>query len=270
MAKLHDQRQSDETHMNTTDDKESALVRASSTALARSGSRALAHRGLYDLEVAEQKSKAEDSNPEDQGPLEREYYVIQASTGWDAVEDSDVGWEPESHPDGTTWLRVPESLLGKIFGPFFTMSEAQQSAERKRRGQHNQAATLPLIASHLWTGHDDVAHGFPPGCSFCGESDPSQYGQPCPKRSSYTWYDVLGVSEIADQSQINDSYHRLSKEWDLKRLRYRDDIRFDGAGCDNSFSETQLKWFNAAHAVLGDPAKRRQYDAELERERRGI
>jgi DnaJ-class molecular chaperone len=80
------------------------------------------------------------------------------------------------------------------------------------------------------------------------------------------WYEVLGISERADQSQIEDAYRELTKTWDLKCLRYRDDIRFEWGG----YSETELKWFNAAHTVLGDPIKRQEYDAELERKRRGI
>lgn len=279
--------------MSAVDDKKTALVRASSTALAR--------RGLHDLEVAEQKTKGGTCCPEDQarllfcldhqcsheqcpnvphldfalvplkdvrpealqhsiqeGPLVGEYYVIQPDTGWEVVEDGEVGWEPEPRPDRTTWLKVPESLRGRVFGPFFTISEAQQFAEARRRGEHNQVVTLPRVIPHVWCSDGC--------CSFCGESDPAQHGQSCPKRTCYTWYEVLGVSDRADQSQIENAYRELTKAWDLKRLRYRDDIRYEWG--EFGYSETQLKWFNAAHAVLGNPIKRQEYDAELLRRRR--
>ncbi len=406
MAKLPERRQSDERLMKKTNDKELALVRASSTALAGTGSQALARRGLHDLEVTEQKARTpldkvpglgqglvekldaagvttvealadmtpeqlgaiegigpgtvekisfavinylasqaqllfcldhhcahhrcpnvmhldfalvpftnhspeglrsliekgpialeyrdearflfcldhqcthnwcpnvphldfalvplRDIRPEvlrrsiEEGPLGREYDVVQTDTGWEVVEDSEVGWEPEPRPDGTTCLKVPESLRGKLHGPFFTISEAWQFAEERRLGEHNQVVTLPRVVPHVWCS--DAC------CSFCGESDPAQHGRPCPKRSCYTWYEILGVSERADQSQIEDAHREVSKAWDLKRLRYRDDIRYEYR--EFGYSETQLRWFNAAHTVLGDPIKRQEYDAELLRRRR--
>jgi len=117
---------------------------------------------------------------------------------------------------------------------------------------------LPRIVPHLWTGPDDVAHGFPPGCSYCGESDPVEYGKPCPQRCCNTWYEILAIPEGADESQINDAYRELAKEWSPERLQHPDDKVFDAG-----YSATQLMWLNAAYAVLKDPAKRRQYDAEL-------
>jgi DnaJ-class molecular chaperone len=36
---------------------------------------------------------------------------------------------------------------------------------------------------------------------------------------------------------------------------------------DGGHSEGQIRWFNAAYAVLNNPAKRQQYDAELHRRR---
>lgn len=117
---------------------------------------------------------------------------------------------------------------------------------------------LPRIVPHLWTGPDDVAQGLPPGCSYCGESDPAQYGKPCPQRTCNTWYEVLGVPEDANENQINDAYRDLVKEWSPERLQHPDDIVFDGG-----YSENQMRWFNAAYAVLTNPAKRQEYDAEL-------
>lgn len=117
---------------------------------------------------------------------------------------------------------------------------------------------LPRVIPHLWTGPDDVAEGVPPGCSYCGESDPAQFGKPCAQRSCSTWYEILGVSESADENQIRDAYAELAKKWSPERLQHPDDKVFDGG-----YSETQMKWFNAAYAVLRDPAKRRKYDAAL-------
>lgn len=125
-----------------------------------------------------------------------------------------------------------------------------------------RAVKLPRIIPHLWTGPDDVAGGFPPGCSFCGESDPAQYGKPCPKRSCSTWYEVLSIPESTDEDQIETAYRELAKKWDPEQLQTPDEILFDGG-----YSETQLKWFDAAYAVLGNPVTRQQYDAELRRRR---
>jgi hypothetical protein len=200
-----------------------------------------------------------------EGQAAGEYYVVHDGTSWRVMEDSEIGWDAESRPDGSVLLRTPESLRGQLRGPFFSKREAKNFVEEKRWADHNQIARLPRIVPHLWVkpSSDDAAHGFPVGCSFCGESDPSQYGKACPKRSWNTWYEVLGVTERADENQIERSYRQLVKEWDPKGLRYRDDIRFD-----QGYSEGQMQWFNAAHAVLSDPAKRRQYDAELPTERR--
>jgi hypothetical protein len=123
--------------------------------------------------------------------------------------------------------------------------------------ESKQVVKLPRIVPHVWTGPDDVAGGLPPGCFFCGESNPAQYGKSCPKRTCNTWYEVLGVPDGADENQINTAYRELVKKWDPERLQDPDEIAFDGG-----YSKTQMKWFNAAYAVLGHPAKRQQYDAE--------
>lgn len=194
---------------------------------------------------------------------EEYYYVLQDRTDWLVMKDSEVGWQPESHPDGMLLLRTPERLRGLLRGHFFSKNEAEKFAEEGRRGNHNQVVRLPRIVPHVWTGPDDVAHGSPPGCSFCGESDPAQYGKACPKRSCDTWYEILGVAERADENQIESAYRKRVKEWDPNRLQYRDDILFDGG-----YSETQMKWFSSAYAVLSDPVKRQGYDTELLRQRR--
>ena len=87
---------------------------------------------------------------------------------------------------------VPRPLQG----PFFTISEAWQFAEERNRGDHNQVVMLPHVVPHVWCSDGC--------CSFCGESDPAQHCRFCPKRSCYTWYELLGVSKSADQSQIGD------------------------------------------------------------------
>ncbi len=326
MAKLPERRQSDEPHMSTIDDKQSSLVRASSTALGRTKSQALARRGLRDLDSADQEktraglpgtfSEVPDNAchiatgkccPKDQAqllfcldhqcthdrcpdiphldfgvvPVENirpevlqrsiqedqaggEYYFVQNGIACHVIEDREVGWERESRPDGSVLLRIPESLRGQLIGPFFSKREAENFVEETKWRDHNQITRSPRIIPHLWVrpDSDDAAHGFPVGCSFCGESDPTQYGKACPKRSCNTWYEVLGVTERAEENQIESSYRQLVKEWDPKRLQYRDDILFD-----QGYSEGQMKWFNAAYAVLGDPVKRQQYDAELLRQR---
>jgi DnaJ domain len=219
---------------------------------ARAESQGLVKRGLHDLSASEH-IKTVLTPSED-------FYVVRTGTGWRIMEDSEVRWEPEVLPDGTVLLRIPEMLCGLLRGAFFSKSEAEKFAEEKNRGDHNQVVKkLPKLVPHVWTGPDDVAHGFPPGCSFCGESDSAQYGKPCPKRSCYTWYEVLDVPKRADQNQIESAYCELLKEWDPKRLRYKSDFSLEGG----VFSENEVKWFNAAYAVLGDPVKRQQYDGEL-------
>jgi hypothetical protein len=126
----------------------------------------------------------------------------------------------------------------------------------------NQVIKLPRIIPHLWTGPDDVAGGSPAGCSFCGESDPAQYGKPCSKRSSETWYEVLGVPEGASETEVKSAYRHHVKDWHPDRLQHEDDKIFDGG-----YSETQMKWLNTAYAVLGSSVKRQQYDAELHGQR---
>ena len=194
-----------------------------------------------------------------EGQAAGEYYVVHNGTGWHVLEDGEVGWEPESLPDGTVLLKTPEPLRGELRGPF-SKREAENFVEEKKWRDHDQIVRLPRIVPHLWVrpDSDDAADGFPVGCSYCGESDPAQERNPCPKRSSYTWYEVLGVPEGTDENQIVSAYRELVNEWDPKRLQCRDDIFLDGG-----YSETQIKWFNAAYAVLSDPVKRRQYDAEF-------
>lgn len=61
------------------------------------------------------------------------------------------------------------------------------------------------------------------------------------------YYDVLGVSKTASQSDVKRAYRRLAKELHPDRNK--------GAGAEERFKEVQ-----EAYDVLGDPDKRRQYD----------
>lgn len=71
-----------------------------------------------------------------------------------------------------------------------------------------------------------------------------------------TWYEILGVPEGADENQIDDAFRELAKECGPERLQRPDHKTFEGA-----YSGTQMRWLNAAYAVLRDPAKRCQFDA---------
>jgi DnaJ-class molecular chaperone len=82
--------------------------------------------------------------------------------------------------------------------------------------------------------------------------------KPCPRKTCSTWYEVLGVPIYANGDQITDAYQQLAEEWNPDRLQTRDEIISDGG-----FSETQMKWFNAAYAVLMNPVEREQHDAEI-------
>src|SRR5919205_2573998 len=63
------------------------------------------------------------------------------------------------------------------------------------------------------------------------------------------YYEVLGVSRNASQSEIRNAYRRLAKE------RHP-----DRAGGD----EAEFSRLQEAHAVLSDPNRRRQHDQSLD------
>ncbi len=65
-------------------------------------------------------------------------------------------------------------------------------------------------------------------------------------------YALLGVAEDADQAEIRGAYHK-------KMRASHPDV--SGHGSDHAYR------LNAAYSVLSDPAKRREYDRELEVER---
>ncbi|MEJ2724647.1 MAG: DnaJ domain-containing protein [Deltaproteobacteria bacterium] len=62
------------------------------------------------------------------------------------------------------------------------------------------------------------------------------------------YYDILGVSEGADQKRIKESYRRLA-------FQYHPDRNQDPE------SVAKMKTINEAYAVLSNPVKRRDYDA---------
>lgn len=62
------------------------------------------------------------------------------------------------------------------------------------------------------------------------------------------YYQVLGVSKNATQDQIKDAYRELALKWHPDRNK-------------DKKAEAVFKEVNEAYAVLGDPQKRKQYDA---------
>lgn len=66
--------------------------------------------------------------------------------------------------------------------------------------------------------------------------------------ASRNLYEILGVDRRATQEEIKQAYRRLARE-------YHPDVRRNDPHADEHF-----KQINEAYQVLGDPAKRGQYD----------
>lgn len=65
------------------------------------------------------------------------------------------------------------------------------------------------------------------------------------------YYKILNVPHQADESQIKQAYRKLAK-------RYHPDLN-----PDNPEAEARFKDIVEAYETLGDPAKRRKYDANM-------
>jgi curved DNA-binding protein len=66
------------------------------------------------------------------------------------------------------------------------------------------------------------------------------------------YYDILQVTPNAEQEVIEAAYRRLAR-------KYHPDVNRDPA------TAARMRELNEAYEVLGDPRRRAEYDAELER-----
>ena len=67
--------------------------------------------------------------------------------------------------------------------------------------------------------------------------------------SSKDYYEILGVPSVATQEEIKQAYRKLA-------LKYHPDIN------RRRGSEEKFKLINEAYSILGEPEKRREYDAQ--------
>ncbi|MBP6893181.1 MAG: DnaJ domain-containing protein [Pseudacidovorax sp.] len=74
--------------------------------------------------------------------------------------------------------------------------------------------------------------------------------------ASKNHYDTLGVAPDATADEIRKAYRRLAR-------KYHPDVSKEAD------AQTRMREINEAHEVLGDPARRAEYDAMAERLRRG-
>src|SRR5262245_25080715 len=72
------------------------------------------------------------------------------------------------------------------------------------------------------------------------------------------YYDVLGVSKDASEKEITRAYRKLAKQ-------YHPD-----ANAGNTEAEERFKEISAAHEVLGDAEKRKEYDQVREMVAAGV
>ena len=77
------------------------------------------------------------------------------------------------------------------------------------------------------------------------------------QKESRDYYETLEVERTASEAKVRDAFRKLARE-------YHPDVN-----PDNQEAERRFKEINEAYQVLGDPAKRRQYDEDcVQRARR--
>ena len=69
-------------------------------------------------------------------------------------------------------------------------------------------------------------------------------------------YDVLGVSRRAGDDEVRKAYLDIAR-------RFHPDRYIDASPAERSAAERSMQEINEAWRVLGDPGRRRRYDAEL-------
>jgi len=72
-----------------------------------------------------------------------------------------------------------------------------------------------------------------------------------------TWYEILEVSENASKEIIEKAYRVLAK-------KYHPDLQTEE---NKQLAENKMKEINEAYSILGDEAKRKDYDSKLQAER---
>jgi hypothetical protein len=72
-----------------------------------------------------------------------------------------------------------------------------------------------------------------------------------------THYEVLGVARTADHAEIRQAYHRAARRW-------HPDGFADRSPGEERRAEAEIRRINQAWEVLGDEARRKTYDLELQ------
>src|SRR4051794_31109881 len=71
--------------------------------------------------------------------------------------------------------------------------------------------------------------------------------------SKKKYYDILGVSEDASETEIKKAYRKLALKWHPDRWVGKPES-------EKKVAEEKFKEINEAHGVLSDPKKRQNYD----------